>query len=145
MFKGPLEAYTRLAITGGPSAGKTTLALKLAGGKIPHFCTDPHPGNLAIDGVVYTPPGSMRFDESISYVMSDFLCRSGPWILEGCIVPHALRRFKALGNRCPVRTLVLLSGSYSKNLSEGQQSLAKAIETIVIQLVGWDGLEVVDV
>ena len=102
----------RIAITGPPSSGKTTIA-----------------DAIGLDVRNTDDLIERGWDEAIEGVV-DWLSDKDSEIIEGAIVPHALRRWMArypAGK--PVDRAVYLGSSWEE-LTDGQASFAKSIRTV---------------
>lgn len=103
----------RICIIGGPRTGKTTLASTL-------------------DNVLHTDDLIGQFDWSgvSEFVASDWLARSGPWVIEGVAVVRALRKWlSANAAGMPCERVFVLSEPLEE-LSKGQAAMSKGHEKI---------------
>jgi hypothetical protein len=120
----------RILVLGGAGAGKTTLARRLARDRgIPHRSTDEliHEPGLDWSGV------SER-------VAREWLAQSGPWVIEGTRVAHALRKWRTLNPKAtglPVDCVVAMLGRPWVRRSAGQESQAAGIGTIWHSVEPW--------
>ena len=114
----------RIAITGGPKSGKTTLAEKLG---TRHGLTVLHTDDLI----------PLGWDAAIEATALWFDTLSSDWIIEGAQVARALRYWlqeHPEGLPCDqVIYLVEPKAPYTKN---GQEVMAKGIATVMAQIEG---------
>lgn len=117
----------RLAITGYPKAGKSTLAERLAKKfGIPHYATD------SLIGVLDWSP--------LSEEVSKWFDRPGNWIIEGVAVPRALRKWRLRNpDKAPPLDQYLLLDYASPELSKGQRSMGTGVMTVHRELEPWLG------
>jgi len=119
---------TRIAITGGPKTGKTTLAEKLLERHDwPHDVPD-------CDGC-----GQLRHTDDLihlgwseaSQAASLWFDEPGPWIIEGVAVSRALRKWKEQhpGERPPVDRVIFCMTPHVERLA-GQISMALGVHTV---------------
>lgn len=122
----------RTLIVGPPNSGKTTLALKTAAMETP----DSRP--------VYHTDDVMHLDWSeSSKAVSEWMDRPGPWIIEGCTVARALRKWINLHPRqpLPVDEIIYLRESHLPLTTEqntmwrGMQSIMNAIMPKIRHLI----------
>lgn len=108
---------TRIAITGGPRTGKSTLAASMAAETgLSIVATDDYLG--------------MGWSEASEHV-AGLLASGEPRIVEGVAVPRALR--KALGLRpevAPIDRLIVLTAPHVEQ-SRGQEIMAKGVHTVL--------------
>lgn len=109
----------RIVITGWPGTGKTTLASEMGGGR-------------STDEVM-----GLGWSES-SLAVSQWFDEPGPWIVEGVTVPRALRKWMTNnpGKAPPIDKIIMLHGAYHE-LSKGQTSMGKGIDTVMRQISTW--------
>lgn len=120
---------TRLAITGGPKTGKTTLAGQLAEG-CRVIRTDDYidkaegwsAGSLAIASDLVDLHNTGRLD----------------WIIEGVALPRALRKVRDLlpGHRVIDRLIVLHNPPF-EDWTAGQASMAKGLHSVLAEIRPW--------
>ena len=121
---------TRIAITGGPLTGKTTLAGELQ--MRPPDDGECRPRIRHTDHLVplgwseASAAAALWFDEP------------GPWIIEGVAVPRALRKWRDAhpGQRPPVDRVIYLSEPHQVCM-RGQSSMAKGVESVFRELEPW--------
>lgn len=119
---------TRIAITGGPRTGKTTLASGIddaddAGGfRVRHT-----------DDLI----GKLDWSDASAEV-SRWMDESGPWIIEGVAVSRALRKWMANhpGERPPVDRVIYLSEPHEE-LTKGQAAMAKGVRKVHDEIDPW--------
>lgn len=123
---------TRIAITGGPLTGKTTLASKLAydQGGIGMFA-----GDKIVRHTDYLIPLGWSEASAAAALWFD---EPGPWIIEGVAVPRALRKWRDAhpGQRPPVDRVIYLSEPHQVCM-RGQSSMAKGVESVFRELEPW--------
>lgn len=128
----------RTLITGGPRTGKTTMGLELAArdGRR-HLCTDPQDKCPA--GVAGTPL-DLSWSECSLWVAQKWLDLPGPWVIEGVVVPRALRKWQALneGKPPPCDKLIVLTEQHQAQ-TQGQQAMQKALLDVIHELEWWLG------
>lgn len=126
---------TRIAITGGPKTGKTTLALELAAGaRIIH--TDDY-----IDG---SPGGWSRASLRLAgelinlHDQDTYVARPAPWFIEGVAVARALRKVRELfpGHRVIDRLIVLHNPPFV-DWSRGQAAMNNGIHSALAEIRPW--------
>jgi hypothetical protein len=108
-----LARHRRVAIVGGPGAGKTTLAAGIAGR--PVFHTD-----------------SMMDTVSWKYQPDYWLHRTeneSIFVIEGIHTARYLRKARRLGYPCPVDAVIILPGSHVK-LTGAQARARTAVWTV---------------
>jgi hypothetical protein len=110
----------RIAITGGPRTGKTTLAKTFVerGYRLKH--TDD-----LING--------WDWNEA-SHQASFWFSLPGPLCIEGVSVPRALRKWMKRNDGKPLDRLVVLQGPMVK-LTPGQETMAKGIDTVLNEIL----------
>lgn len=116
----------RIAITGGPGTGKTTLGKELAiQHGLPYFSTDDvmdlgwSGGSLA---------ASQWFNEP-------------NFVIEGVAVPRALRKWQATnpGKSAPVDQVIKLN-TVHRDIPAGAVAMAKGVETVLDEIRPWLGV-----
>jgi hypothetical protein len=109
----------RVVITGWPTTGKTALANQLGGGR----STDE------------TIP--LSWSEA-SYVVSTWFDAPGPWIIEGMVIPRALRKWKERnpGLPPPVDRMIYLQRPHQR-LTPGQMAMGKGLDTVLDEIRPW--------
>lgn len=105
-----LADYPRIAITGAPSTGKTTLTLKLDDGKRRIFHNDDFK--------------HLEWSAASEHIAKEVNEHEGPCIVEGVTVPRALRK----GMR--VDTVLWLSKPW-KEQKPGQVAMGKGCRTVL--------------
>jgi adenylate kinase family enzyme len=108
---------TRIAITGGPRTGKTTLATSMA--------AETGLAIVATDDYL-----DMGWSEASEHV-AGLLAADEPRIVEGVAVPRALR--KALASRpdvAPIDRLIVLTAPHAEQ-TRGQEIMAKGLHTVL--------------
>jgi hypothetical protein len=112
----PPPAPERICVTGCPRAGKTTIAETLAAGTgAPPRHTDELIGKFAWG------------EDSVE--VARWFDEPGPWVIEGCTVERALRKWMTThpeGKPCDV---VVFIAEPVQELTKGQESLRKGIAT----------------
>lgn len=132
---------TRIVILGGPKTGKTTLAehFSLGGTWTPEHGTGPGrargPGAKAVrhtDDLI-----SLGWSEA-SQAASAWFDEPGPWIIEGVAAVRALRKWRDQhpGERPPVDRVIYLTRPFV-DLTPGQRSMAKGVDTVWEEIVDW--------
>jgi len=127
----PIPRVGRLAITGYPRTGKTTLAerLRVEWG-VPVYHTDDFK--------------ELPWSDS-SLKASLWFNRPSPWIIEGVTVPRALRKWIKRHQQAspseqvpplPVDKILVLT-SPRMTLTSGQQNMGKGVIDIIDQLEPW--------
>jgi hypothetical protein len=111
----------RVAITGWPKTGKTTLAQSLGGGR----STDD------------TIEMGLGWSEGSAEV-STWFDKPGPWIIEGVAIPRALRKWheRHPGENPPIDKLIIL-GTTHEQLNPGQTSMGKGIDKVLADIMPW--------
>lgn len=117
----------RIAITGGPLTGKTTLAPTL--------------GSPVIHGDDFMHLGWSQSSQALAHAMRD----PGPWVAEGVQVPRALRKMlEARPDVKPCDRLIILTTPYTAQ-GEGQRRMSLGIDTVlagVLPLLRGLGVEI---
>jgi broad-specificity NMP kinase len=112
-LKSLLSQGARICIIGGPRTGKTTLA-------------------STMENVLHTDDLIDKFDWSgvSEFVATDWLARSGPWVIEGVAVVRALRKWLAAhAHGQPCDRIIVLTQPHVE-LSKRQASMAKGHEKV---------------
>lgn len=112
---------TRIAITGGPKTGKTTLARKMS-------------GDLMVALVSTDDYADLGWSES-SQAVADRLAEPGAVLVEGVAVPRALR--KAIAERPetkPIDKLIVLQTPKAQR-TDGQRAMAKGVHTVLGEIL----------
>ena len=109
-LKSFVEQYPRLAITGAPKTGKTTLARKLDDGKRRLFHNDDFK--------------HLEWSAASEHIAKEVNEHDGPCIVEGVTVPRALRK----GMR--VDAVLWLSKPYREQKA-GQVAMGKGCQTVL--------------
>lgn len=108
---------TRIAITGGPQTGKTTLAATI--------------GAPVIHGDDFIELGWSQSSQALAHAMRT----PGPWVAEGVQVPRALRKMlEARPDVKPIDRLIVL-GTPRKEQSEGQRRMALGLDTVLAEVL----------
>lgn len=117
----------RIAITGGPRTGKTTLAAKLAKeSSLPIVCTDDFK--------------ELGWSEASTHV-ANLIAKSEPAIIEGVAVPRALRKaLEAAPDERPLDKLIVVEPSrrwHEKHSpqSHGQRAMGKGVHTVLEEIL----------
>lgn len=111
----------RIAITGGPRTGKTTMA-----GQI-HAET----GSPVVHGDDYIGLGWSQ----CSAAVADEMRKPGPWVAEGVQVPRALRKMiDADPTAKPCDRLLILSVPHCET-TRGQDVMAKGVAAVLAEVV----------
>lgn len=107
----------RLAITGGPKTGKTTLAGTLPG--------------AVIHGDDFIHLGWSESSAALAAAMRD----TPAWIAEGVQVPRALRKLLDADPRAkPCGRLIVLTKPY-RDLNRGQRAMAEGVTTVIAEIL----------
>ncbi len=107
-FEEILKKYPRVAIAGGPKAGKTTLSETVTDRPVIHS-----------DSYM-----KLEWSEGSRQMAEDVNAISGPVVVEGVSVPRSLRK------HMQVDVVVWLRGAHEP-LSKGQAAMAKAVRTVL--------------
>ena len=113
----------RVLITGGPRCGKSTLALTTA-------------LDLEVSEVQSTDTTKDMPWSEASALVATWFDQAGPWVIEGVVVPRALRKWLAshpTGKPCD--RLIFL-GRALQPLTVGQASMFKGVITVLAEVVG---------
>lgn len=130
---------TRIAITGGPRTGKTTLADQLWNGvAIAAGVADPMQRGRGADLVRHTDDLMHLGWSEASQAATLWLDEPGPWIVEGVAVSRALRKWhdQHPGERPPVDRVIYLREPHDA-LSKGQAAMAKGVASVHAEIEGW--------
>lgn len=118
----------RIVITGPPKAGKTFLADQLGKIlKIPVYHTD--------------ETKEMEWSEA-SAAVSMWFSRPDPWIIEGVVVPRALRKWQARHNDLiepPFDRIVIMRTPREPLALQGQQTMQKTVLGLIDTYKDWIG------
>ena len=111
----------RIAITGGPKTGKSTLAVKLAAET-----------GLAVTGT--DDFASLGWSEA-SQAVADHLGKGLPGITEGVAVPRALRKaLVASPDSKPIDKLIVLASPKAPR-TPGQVTMGKGVHTVLDEVL----------
>lgn len=111
---------TRIAITGGPRTGKTTLAHRL-GGNVRHT-----------DDIIHLGWSGA------SQAACGWLDDPGPWIIEGVAVSRALRKWRDQHPGCPPPVdRVIFLAEPRETLAYGQRVMASGVRTVHDEIESW--------
>jgi len=124
---------TRIAITGGPRTGKTTLAHEIRDQANPN---GPRVDDIEIqhtDDLI----GKLDWSDASAEVARWFDW-SGSWIIEGVAVSRALRKWRDNhpGERPPVDRVIYLSEPHEE-LTKGQAAMAKGVRKVHDEIEPW--------
>lgn len=108
----------RIAITGGPNTGKTTLAGTMADG-----VTVVHGDDFI----------GLGWSQS-SQALADEMVRPGPWIAEGVQVPRALRKMLEAEPRTKPCDRLIVLGVPHREQSEGQRRMSLGVDTVLREI-----------
>lgn len=127
---------TRICITGGPRAGKTTMAR----GMLAVMLRDWDKPIVDIEGPVQMCTDDVMhlgWSESSARV-AVWLDTAGSWIIEGVAVSRALRKWREAhpGEPPPVDRVIYLNEPY-ETLGKGQATMAKGVRTVHDEIEGW--------
>ncbi len=104
----------RIAVTGGPKTGKTTSVRGMEGVR--------HTDNAGADWEVASDTASKWFSDPTVNV------------IEGVLVPHALRKWLRTNHYGkPVDEVVIMRGAH-RSLSKGQRSMTKGVNTVMREI-----------
>jgi len=113
----PEAPPVRIAVCGGPQSGKTTFARTLG---LQVYSTD----------VAFAD----REWSQVSSDVSEWFNRDGSWVIEGVVVPRALRKWLSSHSRGkPCDKVVWLNTSYAP-LSEDQARMGKGCLTVLREI-----------
>ena len=126
---------TRIVVIGGPSTGKTTYCAGFMGASFVR-CTDPKSLGGDVDDHLELPVKE-RWSAASADVTGWFNLL-GPWVIEGCGVARALRKWKlthpGLPYPCDEVHLLLLP---KVELTSAQASMGKGILTVLDEILPW--------
>lgn len=105
-----LDGFDRVAITGAPSTGKTTLSLKLDDGKRKIFHNDDYK--------------HLDWSEASEHIAKEVNAHKGRCIVEGVTVPRSLRKGMKVD-------LVLWMDRPWKDQKAGQVAMGKGMRTVL--------------
>lgn len=109
----------RIAITGGPNTGKTTLAGTMADGV------------TVVHGDDFIGLGWSQ----ASQALADEMAKPGPWVAEGVQVPRALRKMLEAAPRTkPCDRLIVLTTPHVET-SDGQRRMSLGVDTVLREIV----------
>ena len=133
---------TRIAITGGPKTGKTTLADQMWNGiAVAAGAADPMKRGLGIGIVRHTDDliGTHEWSDASAEV-AHWFDAPGPWIIEGVAVSRALRKWRDQhpGERPPVDRVIYLVEPHV-DLTKAQTAMAKGVEKVHAEIEEWLG------
>jgi adenylate kinase family enzyme len=117
----------RIVITGPPQSGKTTVGKILSGiFGIPLWSTD----SLL--------PENLEWSE-YSRRVAEWFDKPGDWLIEGVVVPRALRKWAAAHPTVPppFDKFVLLREPHNNLVKLGQQTMAKQVIALSEELQEW--------
>ena len=103
----------RILITGGPSTGKTTLGAEFAAIA------------RSTDEV-----RDLDWDEGSEAVCGWLFDAEGDFVIEGCIVPRALRKFLEESDEKPCDLIIWLSNP-KKEQTDEQKTMTKGMQTVM--------------
>lgn len=132
---------TRIAITGGPRTGKTTLADQMWNGVcVEAGIADPRKRGLGIEIVRHTDDLIVDYDWSeASLEASKWMDEPGPWIIEGVTVSRALRKWRDNhpDQPPPVDRVIYLVGPKVPLETPGQERMTKGVRKVHDEIEGW--------
>jgi adenylate kinase family enzyme len=118
----------RIAITGGPQTGKTTLAVDMVADRKDRGID---PDAVLIHGDDFIELGWSQSSQALAHAMRT----PGPWVAEGVQVPRALRKMlEARPDVKPIDRLIIL-GTPRKDQSEGQRRMSLGLDTVLAELL----------
>lgn len=118
----------RIAITGGPQTGKTTLAVDMVADRKDRGID---PDAVLIHGDDFIELGWSQSSQALAHAMRT----PGPWVAEGVQVPRALRKMlEARPDVKPIDRLIVL-GTPRKDQSEGQRRMSLGLDTVLAELL----------
>lgn len=124
---------TRIAISGGPRTGKTTMAINLFGGLA--SAAD----RAGISSHVFHTDDliSLGWSEA-SEAASKWFDEPGPWIVEGVAVSRALRKWREANphRRPPIDRMIFLHLAKAPT-TKGQDTMAKGVVKVHDEIEGW--------
>lgn len=111
----------RIAITGGPRTGKTTLAREMA-------------DRLGMELVSTDDYIELGWSEASARV-AEILAQGAPRIVEGVAVPRALRKLlEAQPDVKPIDRLVILAAPRIERTA-GQETMARGVDTVLDEIL----------
>lgn len=124
---------TRICITGGPRTGKTTLAGEIV---CERGLVDP---TLIGARVRHTDDlMHLNWSEASHRVARQWLNEPGSWIVEGVAVSRALRKWREQNpDQPPPVDRVIYLRTPHEELTPGQRSMAKGVETVHREIEPW--------
>lgn len=133
---------SRLLIVGGPGCGKSTRALQEARKRgCLVLCTDTKEQAARegrepqLDGVLYAPPG-MTWSGTSEWIADSWLCRQGPFVMEGVALPRALRKWRERHpDEAPPCDEVIWLREPRMELTDGQARMLVGVETVMNELI----------
>ena len=122
---------TRILITGGPRTGKTTLANEMQ--MRPPSTGSDRPTIHRTDDLIH-----LGWSAASEFIAEHWLSEPGPWIIEGVAASRALRKWHEQhpGEPPPVDHVIYLSTPHIE-LTPGQRSMAKGVETVHREIEPW--------
>ena len=117
----------RIAITGGPQTGKTTLAVDMVADRKDRGID---PDAVLIHGDDFIELGWSQSSQALAHAMR----APGPWVAEGVQVPRALRKALDQGAGRPCDRLLVLERPWLE-LSPGQRAMAKGVDTVLAEIL----------
>lgn len=123
---------TRIAITGGPRTGKTTLGDKLA-----REVVEAHPSHTGVIRHTDDLIGKLEWSDASAEV-AHWMDEPGPWIIEGVAVSRALRKWRDNhpGEPPPVDRVIYLSEPH-EDTTPHQHAMAKGVRKVHDEIEGW--------
>lgn len=119
---------TRIAITGGPRTGKTTLGDRLNDELHPMGRITRHTDDLI---------GKLEWSDASAEV-ANWMDEPGPWIIEGVAVSRALRKWRDNhpDQQPPVDRVIYLVEPHEA-LSKGQATMTKGVRKVHDEIEPW--------